>query len=101
MALTITPVRSFVVGDRRMVIADVTFDSSYATGGEALVASDLGLKLGLDSIHAASTTRGHTCPYDYVNGKLMAFSGGTEVSAATDLSRVTTRVTAIGRGYGL
>lgn len=101
MALTIRKVSSFCVGNHRMVIADVTFDSAYRTGGTALTARDFGLNTQLVRIEAAATTGGHGCPYDYTNSKLMAFNGTTQIADNTDLSRVTTRVAAIGKGYGL
>ena len=43
MALTVNVVRSFVVGDHRETVADVTFDSSYTTGGLAITAAQLNL----------------------------------------------------------
>ena len=101
MALTISPVRTFVLGDHRCVIADVTFDSSYATGGESLTNTDLGLTRSLMSLDAGVATTGHACPYDYTNQKLMAFNGTTQIANTTDLSAVTTRVVAIGKGPGL
>lgn len=101
MALTKRKVASFICGDRRTVMIDVTFDNGYRTGGLALTARDFGLTYGLTSIHAAAPTTGQVCPYDYANSKLMAFRGGAEVADGTDLSTVVTRVTAIGRGPGL
>lgn len=101
MGLTIAPVKSYVTGDRRTVIADVTFDSSYPTGGEALTASDLGLTGTLTYVNAAPAPTGHVCPYDRTNSKLMAFNGTTEIANTTDLSTVTTRLMAIGKGPGL
>lgn len=101
MALTITPVKTFVVGDRKCVIADVLFDNSYASGGEVLTGADLGLDLVLDSVNAGAATTGHVCPYDYTNQKLMAFNGTTQIVGAVDLSAVKTRVVAIGKGKGL
>lgn len=101
MALTIVPVRTFVLGDHRCVIADVTFDNSYATGGESLTQTDLGLTRSLMSLAAGAATTGHACPYDYTNAKLMAFNGTTQIANTTDLSTVTTRIVAIGKGQGL
>lgn len=101
MALTIAPVRTFVIGDHRAVIADVTFDSSYVTGGESLTQTDLGLTRTLSFVSATVATTGHTCPYDYTNSKLLAFNGTTQIANTTDLSAVTTRVFAVGKGPGL
>ncbi len=44
MALTVSRVTRSTFGNKRIVIADVTFDSSYPTGGESLTASDVGLR---------------------------------------------------------
>jgi hypothetical protein len=44
MGLTVTPVKVFVNGDRKEAFYDVTFDSSYPTGGESLTAADLGCR---------------------------------------------------------
>lgn len=110
MALTVTAATggNFVVGDRRAVIATITFDSSYDTGGEALVASDFGLTsidfvLGAVAKNAAGTL-GFTVVYDYTNKKLQAVWGnaGTasvlpEVTSTTDLSLYSVRLIAIGR----
>jgi hypothetical protein len=101
VALTIRPVKTWVCGDRRNVLADITFDNSYPTGGEALTATDLGLTLELNAVHAAPATTGHVCPYDQANAKLMAFNGTTQIADRTDLSAVTTRVLAVGKGPGL
>lgn len=48
MALTFTPLAAdqrpaHVLGDLKLVVRSVTFDSSYVTGGELIVASDFGL----------------------------------------------------------
>ena len=44
MALTVAIKDSMDVGNGQMVVADVTFDSSYPTGGEVLLASALGMR---------------------------------------------------------
>lgn len=104
MALTVTTVRRTVYGNRRVVIADVTFDSSYLTGGESLTPSDLGLT-AVDRIDAGVSTGGYVIVYDHTNSKLMAFQGDNtnaaaapliQVPNATNLSAVSVRVDAIG-----
>lgn len=90
--------RNHVVGNRREVVADVTLDNSYPTGGYALTPATLGVDGATDYILAFATTTGHTFAYDYANSKLIAFSGGTQVSNATDLSAVVVRVIAQGKG---
>lgn len=100
MALTITKVNDFVVGDRMCVIADVTFDSSYTTGGLSLTASNLGL-FSLDIVDATMARGSNDFAFDYTNNRLLAFSGASEVTNATNLSTVTSRIMAIGKGQGL
>lgn len=82
------------------VIKDVTFDSSYATGGLSLTPAMLGLTsiLKLD----ASPAGGYVFPYDYTNAKLMALRSGSangvlvEETATTNLATITTRIWARG-----
>lgn len=100
MALAVVPVRTFVIGDRREVIADVTFDNSYTTGGLSLTAAQLGLTAA-DVVIATSAITGQTFPYDYAGSRLLAFAGAAQVANGTDLSAVRTRVVAHGKGPGL
>jgi hypothetical protein len=114
MALTttrITGVRDTVIGNKKLVTRHVTFDSSYATGGEPLVPSDFGLK-AIDSVIPAGPARkadgtSAVIPsYDHTNQKLMAYwsagSGAapTQVANATDLSTYTARLVVVGFGTG-
>ncbi len=100
MALSITRVSSYVIGDHREVIADVTFDASYTTGGLALTAAQLGMGTSLRAVIPTPSTDGHTFAYDYANSKLKAFSGASEVANATDLHTLTTRIVVHGKGAG-
>lgn len=70
MALTLSVVKQSVFGDQRIVIADVTFDNSYPTGGEVV---DLAA-LGLIEVNFAQTSNkaGYIVEYDYANKKLIA-----------------------------
>jgi len=78
---------------KRSGFVNITFDSSYATGGEAIVYSDipgLGASLtGLSSI--ASTHEEFTYQYDSTNGTIAVHAVGAEVAASVDLSGVTTK----------
>jgi hypothetical protein len=110
MALSLTKVTKTTFGNKRIAVYDVTFDSSYATGGESLAASDLGLKVveQLVTDGGAKNSSGTSLVpvrYDYTNAKLQAYrydgaSAGKafleEVASAVDLSTFTVRVTAIG-----
>lgn len=107
MALTIAKVTNgdYVVGNKKIRTRDITFDNSYATGGESLTASDVGLR----SVVAVATDGGAKnsagtslvpVRYDYTNAKLQAYrydgaSAGKafleEVAAAVDLSAFTVR----------
>jgi hypothetical protein len=91
------------VGGYHLSIKDVTFDNSYATGGEPLTAGDLGLASIVFA--AAMSAGGYVFSYDVLNSKLLAYRGDNangsvgpmiEVANAVDLSAVTTRVMALG-----
>lgn len=105
MALTVTTVRSQeVIGRKVLTVADITFDSSYPTGGEALTASDLSLA-ALDIV-LAENAAGYSFEYDYTNSKLVARyfdynavadGAAIEVPDTTNLSTLSgVRVLAIG-----
>jgi hypothetical protein len=111
MALTIAKIADApdrVSGNRRERRRTITFDSSYPTGGESLVPSDVGLKRIEEfrthgEFRAANNTTGINVSYDHTNQKLIAYWGnaGTasaepEVSNTTDLSTYSGRVSIIG-----
>jgi hypothetical protein len=113
MALTVTNTKVYVIGDRKEVIATVTFDSSYANAGsgvhgEALVGSDLGLDIQLDYVSCGPATsadglHAYVVAWDSTNSKLTVWkSNGTTdlipVANAVDLSTYTCRVRAVGKG---
>lgn len=94
-----------VAGDFWVAVADVTFDSSYPTGGESLVASDFKLPTQASIIYLnATSVGGYVFSYDFTNKKLLAYrqkdpaaAGGAdialpEVADTTSLSTVVTRV---------
>jgi len=109
MALTVAKVSGspdFTAGNRKVRIRDITFDSSYATGGESLTAADVGLK----TVQAVATDGGAKnsagtslvpVRYDYAASKLQAYrydgaSAGKafleEVANTVDLSAFTVRL---------
>lgn len=109
MALTLTKISAYTSGNKRHRVYDVTFDSSYPTGGESLTAADVNLrKIEQLIVHGPATaTRGGTtgvlATYDYTNSKLQAFWGnaGTasvlpEVTDTTNVATQICRITAIG-----
>ena len=95
MALTVgTPV-IIKTGNKKETLTSVTFDSSYATGGETLAVSQLGLTYA-DSVLTFPAV-GYTFAYDAANGKLMAYStAATQAASGADLHTVTAQVLAIG-----
>ena len=91
MALTVTETTNTVFGDKRVVFAQVTFDDSYPTGGEALAASDFPSLAAIEEVVVASQSPGGTeqVLYDRTNKKLMVFTAdGTQATNASDQSGV-------------
>lgn len=92
-------------GTRRRVV-EITFDNSYATGGEAISAGDLVALtdaqppsgaawsvLDIVRFDAEAGQAGHHVALDRANQKLKAFNGTTEIANATDLSALVVRAT--------
>lgn len=123
MGLTVSLVREGVTGDLRWAAADITFDSSYPTGGESLTAADLGFTAAEPYAQIIKLVAGHkggyTFDYDYTNHKLIAYlagahthdlflknadqadGAGTRVNATTDkLGQNTGDVTVHGQAAG-
>lgn len=107
MALTLTQVgRKTVFGDRRVVMFDVTFDSSFLDEGESLTAGDCGLQsidmVVAEAAHDLTTTdTAYVITYDHANSKLLAFNSGTTDAGlnegdAEDLSGFSCRIMVIG-----
>ena len=99
MALTVTDVTHSrtVVGDRRFVVANVTFDSSYPTGGEAITPATFGLS-SVDTVlcypHQLAT---RIASYDHTNSKILLYTAlSTEAANASDQSTITIQVQVIG-----
>lgn len=100
MAMTWTVREKFVIGDRQMVLAVGTFDSSYAAGGESITPSDFQLKT-IDGVYPSMPTVAQVALsgvwWDRANSKLMVVEeDGTDEGAATDLSTTTVEVMVIG-----
>lgn len=90
-----------ISGNQKRTVSDITFDSSYPTGGEPVTAANL----GLTHVHTATcdikavggTVNVTNVFYDDANKKLKAFDETpAEVAAASDLSTLVVRVTAHG-----
>lgn len=101
MALTVSNLDFSVAGDKRRTIGQITFDSSYPTGGEALTPQQIGLGTILwmdveNPVSATPTTRMST--FDHTNGRFLVFtsSDGNEVANGTNLSAFSAKFEAVG-----
>jgi len=74
MALTISNEDRRISGDRVLIDAKVTFDSSYPTGGESLAASDFQGLVQIDGliVHSANLAT-YRVIWDETNSKLKVF----------------------------
>ena len=91
-----------VPGNRKITTATVTFDSSYATGGEAIALADLGL-LRLDHLvvdagagYLAKWDGSTTAPKILLYRQTAATSALVEVPNTTDMSAISVKVLALG-----
>lgn len=115
MAFTIASVSNadYVSGNKKVKVRTLTFDSSYATGGESLTPSEVGLKVITECkphgpFRTSSGSTAISVSYDYTNSKMFAYrtkdpgnAGGAdvplqEVANTTDLSTFSGRVTFVG-----
>lgn len=87
-------------GRAKINARDFTFDASYPTGGEVLSPESFGFKHldGVEVIAYNAAAAPYEFKYDYATGKLMAYTGGSQVSNATDLSALTVRLVGISWG---
>lgn len=102
MALTITIQDSFVVGDRKAVVADVTFDSAYPAGGEAVTAANFGLNLEITTIlgnvarDPDTADKAFVVDFDRAASKLVLFASDDNNAADSpllELSGLSTPIT--------
>ena len=98
--LTVSVKRRYYPDGGKMVVADVTGSSSYATGGDSYTNAQFDLAiLGPDAI-VDSGTPGYVLVPDLANKKIKYFKGAAgllvEETAAVNLSAVTGRVIAFG-----
>lgn len=91
-----------VPGNRKITTATITFDSSYATGGESVVISDLGLQR-LDHLvvdagagYLAKWDGSTTAPKILLYRQTAATSALVEVPSTTDMSAISVKVLALG-----
>lgn len=88
-------------GSRRVAVKDVTFDSSYPTGGESIAAVDFGLTriaFGTATVKTATVAAGGTVasvaviPQSDGSALLKCSSTTAEIANATDLSALVVTV---------
>lgn len=86
MSLTLAvPTSKLDVADREEILLDITFDSSYPAGGEALVPTDLPFRTGgiqIDNIDFTPQA-GYVFDYDHTNQKVQVREDGTSFAAYT------------------
>jgi hypothetical protein len=85
MAIAVTVVKRTVFGDQRVVFADIVFSGNYATGGEALAASDLGLNainyLTVDGASPATALSTAVIQkYNYSTSKMLSFEAAASAA---------------------
>ena len=107
MAATVAVKSKAVVGDRRRVVAEITLDNSYATGGYEIKPEKLGLRSILDAgagcgfkaLSGAEATAVGGAYFDPSTKKLKILSYKTqaEIANATNLSSVVVVMEAWGR----
>jgi hypothetical protein len=105
MAVSVSTSRTDTVGRySKYTTGTITFDSSYPTGGEALLPTAVGLSSKVEFI-SVSPAAGYIFEYDYSNNKVKAFyptsdatapCAGEEVENTANLSTVVARYIAFG-----
>lgn len=75
MALTVTLSGDWLqsLGSRRSVTGKITFDDSYASGGESLTAANIGLGV-IESISFNHGEDGYVFKYDHTNKKVIVYT---------------------------
>jgi hypothetical protein len=98
-------VNGHIARNTRITSGAITMDASYATGGEAITAADVGMKRAIDRIIIESED-GYILKFDKLNSKIMAYYADNDagadgaliqVAAAVDLSGVVAGYIAIGQ----
>ena len=114
MALTIdklSPNPDFVAGNKRFKFRKITFDSSYPDGGEAVTASEVGLRkidavIFMGQVTKTDEEGAFAVSWDYDAGKIVVFEGDNNNAAdapfveagvaTTDLSSYTVHALFLG-----
>lgn len=102
MALTVNILNRYHAGNRKRRIVDIIGDNSYATGGEPISPSDVGLT-NIDALIFSHAQRGGAVTtdeiaYDGVNGKVIIVTrAGVEVANLSDQSTYVGRCEVVGQ----
>lgn len=103
MSISVNIVKRTKALNAYYIVADVTLDTSYPTGGEVVSHGELGLT-SIDFV-LPSPAAGYIFEFDHANNKLKAFYGDynatedgalIQVPDKTDMSTVKVRLIAIG-----
>lgn len=78
----------YTAGNKKHRLVDLTFTGSYATGGEAVTATQVGMRriirvLGIVTEAAGQTTAWNVY-WDATNGKIKLFGAGTGATGLTE-----------------
>jgi hypothetical protein len=103
MAATFAIGKSSSVENLKVVVATITMDNSYLTGGELVAASDFGLR-GIFTVICGAPPQGGWLPaYNPVAGTIKLFQSTTgapaalvEVASTTDVSTAVIPVIVLG-----
>lgn len=92
-----------IVGHQKRTVTDVTFDSGYVTGGEAVTAANLGLN-SIDTAFCADLTATGgvinvaSATFDHANSKILLYDETpAQVANAADVQTTVVRVVAQGK----
>jgi hypothetical protein len=103
-ALTVAIKRRTYPDGGKLVVADITGSSSYATNGETYTSAQFEMITGsIDAMLDCKSTPGYDLVFDIPNKKVKFFvvTTGVEVANATNLSAVTGRVVVLGDAVGI
>ena len=103
MAVTVKSLKSAGL-PKFLTITEVTFDNSYAEGGEPFTPAQAGLLtidhswVNIKHGSESSTLRPTSCYYEGEKLHLIDSATGKEIASTSDMSKVVVEVFAIGKG---
>lgn len=98
MSMNVKLIRKIKFGNAFGVVAELTGDTSYATGGYALTANQLGLNV-IENVLPQSPAGGKFWEYDFANKKIKILELTTTLAEAannSDQSNSVARIVAFG-----